>query len=116
MAVFDSKTGHRAFANKRHVDREVSLETTLRPSTRLPKHGTDVSNAETMTKAIFQGFILRKNAYKLPARFGMPIVAGNRVVREVPVAFLAYPDVVITSKDFTMHGGPHYQIIEQARL
>jgi hypothetical protein len=54
-----------------------------------------------MTKAIYQGFILRKDAYKLPARFAMPIVAGNRVVREVLAAFLAHPDVVITSKDFT---------------
>jgi hypothetical protein len=43
-----------------------------------------------MTKAIYQGFILRKDAYKLPARFAMPIVAGNRVVREVLAAFLAH--------------------------
>jgi hypothetical protein len=101
MAVSDSETRHRAFANKRQVDREVSPETTLKPSTRFPKRGTEVSNAETMTKAIYQGFILRKDAYKLPARFAMPIVAGNRVVREVLAAFLAHPDVVITSKDFT---------------
>ena len=56
-------------------------ETTLGPPTGFPKRGTEVSNAETMTKAIYQGFILRKDAYKLPARFVMPVVAGNRVVR-----------------------------------
>jgi hypothetical protein len=73
--------GARAFANKRQVDREVIPETTLGPPTRFPKRGTEVSNAEIMTKAIYQGFILWKDAYKLPARFVMPIVAGNPVVR-----------------------------------
>jgi hypothetical protein len=45
---------------------------------------SDPGNREAMTKAIYQGFVLRKDSYKLPARFGMLSTEGNRLVREAP--------------------------------
>jgi Immunity protein 26 len=62
---------------------------------------SDAANREAMTKAIYQGFVLPKNSYKLPARFGMPSTEGNRLVREALAAFLAHPDAAFRSKDLT---------------
>jgi len=62
---------------------------------------SDAANREAMTKAIYQGFVLRKDSYKLPARFGMLSPEGNRLVREALAAFLAHPDGAFSSEDLT---------------
>ena len=62
---------------------------------------SDAANREAMTKAIYQGFVRRKDSYKLPARFGMLSTEGNRLVREALAAFLAHPDAAFRSKDLT---------------
>jgi hypothetical protein len=62
---------------------------------------SDLTNREAVTKAIYQGFVLWKDSYKLPARFGMLSTEGNSLVREALAAFLSHPDAAYRSKDLT---------------
>ena len=58
----------------------------------------DTAVREEMYDAVHKSFIVPQAGYKLPAKFGMFSVEGDKLVRTALQKFLAHPDVAAASK------------------